>query len=637
MTHEDFDKLVREVECGIGKDRRLLHRHIRWLAMLGYAGLLGGFGAVVCLAALFIVPGILWPKEAFLLLGAGIFLFILGSFGFCRTVWVRLPAPEGYEVTRTDAPALYAMLDELRASLHSTRFHHALIVADCNAAVVQRARLGVFGWFENYLLLGLPLLENFPVEELRAILVHECAHLARSHGRSSQWIYRLRRSWAQIFPNLSRPRIQGEISLRPLVTKFVGWFWPRFNAHAFVLSRAHEYEADAAAARLAGTSTTATALVRVNLYARLLEKNFWPELWRLASHEPAPPGDALRRANSFLAASHADARQGLESALLSTTTNADTHPCLSDRLRAIAVPPEAGQPFSMRAMDPPQTSAASSLFGESIEKVRAGVQEWWRKSCEARWRQQHIKAGALQHRLGGIEEAASKKMADANALWDKAQVVFQLEGEAAAIPLLRQILAVQPRHAPANFALGRILLLAGDAQGETCLEAAMAEDEQLLPKAAQVLHLYYQRLGRADRIRELYARLDQFEKSMQASRQERQNVSASDTFLAHELGAEHLESLRGVLASHGDIATASMARKKLKYFAKQRLYLLCIQLRPAWHRVPNGAREQAVVAQLTKTVKLPGRVLIFAPHGSFRSIARKVCHLPDATIYKRGG
>jgi Zn-dependent protease with chaperone function len=637
VTHEEFDKLVREIERGIGKDRFLLHRHIRRLAVIGYAGLLSGFGAVVFLAALFILPGLLWPKDALGLLILGLFLLALGSVGFARALWVRLPVPEGHPIARADAPALYAMLDQLRASLHSTRFHHVLIVPDCNAAVVQRPRLGVFGWFENYLLLGLPLLENFPADELRAILAHECAHLARSHGRSSQWIYRLRRSWAQIFPNLSKPALRGAVSLRPLITKFVRWFWPRFNAHAFVLSRAHEYEADAAAARLAGANTAATALVRVDLYNRLLQKKFWPDLWRLASREPAPPGDVLLRANSFLAASHSDARQWLQTAFLSTTTNADTHPCLSDRLRSIAVLPDAGQEFSLRATAPPPTSAAVSLLGPALAKVRTAVQEAWLKRCQDQWRQQHIKAGVLQHRLGGIEQATVQNAADADALWDKAQVVFQLEGDQAAASLLRQILALQPRHAPANFALGRILLQSGDAQGEPCLETALAQDEQLLPQAAPILQAYYQRQGRADLIRQLYARLDQFEKSVQASRQERQNVSASDTFLPHELGLEHLQPLRELLASHAEIASASLARKELKYFAAQRLYLLCIQLRPAWHRLPNRAREQAVVAQLVKTVHLPGRVLIFAPRGSYRGIARKLRALPGTAIYKRAG
>lgn len=635
MTHEDFDKLVREVENGLGRDHVRLRRHIWWLAVVGYAGLLSGFGAVVLVSALFIVPGLLWPRDALGLLIIGIVLFAFGCFGLCRTLWVRLPVPEGHPVTRAEAPALFAILDELRASLQAARFHHVLIVPHFNAAVVQWPRLGVFGWFENYLLLGLPLLESFPTDEVRAILAHECAHLARAHGRSSQWLYRLRRSWALVFPNLSKPGIRGEFSFRPLVTKFIGWFWPRFNAHAFVLSRAHEYEADAAAARLAGAKTIAAGLVRVNLHGRALDEVFWPELWRLANHDPAPPADIFQRTHRFLAASHPEAPRWLETAFRSTTTNADTHPCLSDRLCAIAVRPEPGQDFAVRALSLPPVSAAAALLGESLEEVRAGVQLSWQKQCGERWRQQHAKARSLQHRLGGIEETTANKTADADALWDKAQVVQQLEGDEAATPLLRQILDAQPRHVPANFALGRILLESGDAQGELCLEKALAEDEQVLPQAANILHAYYRRLGRADSIGRLYARLDAFEKTAQASRQERQNVSAADTFLPHELGQEHLGPLRNLLAAHRHVATALVARKSLKYFAGQRLYLLCFRLQPAWHHLPNRAREEAVVAQLVKAVKLPGRVLVFAPRGSFRAIARKLRRVPGAVVYRR--
>jgi tetratricopeptide (TPR) repeat protein len=633
MTHQDFDKLVGEIERGIGKDHQRLRRRVKGLAAVGYLGLLSGFALIVAVAAGFIVPGIVWFKDGWGALLVGVFLLSVGCWGFYRALGVRLPKAEGFAVTRAQAPALHAMLDELRGLLHSGRFHHVLVVPDCNAAVLQRPRLGVFGWFENYLLLGLPLLENFPADELRAVLIHECAHLARSHGKSSQWIYRLRRSWAEIFPNLSRPRVRGEVSLRPLITKFIQWYWPRFNAHAFVLSRVHEYEADSAAVRLAGAKVTATALVRVALYGRLLEEGFWPDLWRLASREAEPPANVLERANGFLAGCQWEVTPWLEKAFLATTTNADTHPCLSDRLRAMGVEPDASQDFSVRATVPPATSAAAALLGPAIGAVRTGAQEAWRKRCDAQWRQLHSKAGALQDRLGGIEEATSKKAADADALWDKAQVVGQLQGNQAATGLLRQIIAAHPRHAPANFALGRILLESGEAEGETLLERAMEEEEQLLPQAARILHTYFQRQGRADRIRELYARLDQFEKTVQASQAERRNVCAADVFLAHELGPEHLVPLRELLASCEEIGLASLARKQLQYFAKQRLYVLCIQLRPAWHRLPNRQREQAVVAKLFKAARLPGRVLVFAPRGPFRAIARKVRRLPGAIIY----
>ncbi len=544
MTHEDFDKLVREVEDGVGKDPGKLRRRVTRLAILGYGGILFGLAVVFAFAALFIVPGILWFKDAWGLLIVGGIIALLGTGAYFREAMVRLPKLVGYPISPAQAPTLYQMLDELRAHLNSSRFDQVLIIPDCNAAVVQRPAWGVFGRFKNTLLLGLLLLENCSVEELRSVLAHEFVHLARSHGKSNQWIYRLRRSWEQVLPKLSRPRIRGEVSLRPLIARFVGWFWPRFNAHAFVLSRIYEYEADATAARLAGADVMATALIRTNLCGRLLGQQFWPELWKLAGSESSPPADALQRASKYLTEKLPNSQSWLQMAFLSTTTNADTHPCLSDRLRAIAAAPEPERNYSQRALQPPPTSAALLLLGDSLNEARTGAQEVWRKECAEEWSQQHRKSAALQHRLGGIEQATARAALDADALWDKAQVVSQLEGSQAAVPLLRQILAAQPRHGWANFALGCILLDADDAQGGACLETAFAEDEEFLPNAANALHGYFKRHGQADQIRELYARLDQHEKSVRAGAEERQNVSASDTLIAHDLDAGQLGHLQ---------------------------------------------------------------------------------------------
>ena len=188
MTHEEFDQLVQRVEAGIGRDSKALYRRVVWLAGLGYAGLLAPLGLVLAIGLAFIVPGILWAKDAAVLLVVGAFVLAAGGWAAGRVLWTRLPPPEGRVVPRAEAPALHATLDELRKRLRSARFHRVLMIPDCNAAVVRRPRLGVFGWHQNYLLLGLPLMEGLSKEELTAVLAHECAHLSRQHHRSGQWI-----------------------------------------------------------------------------------------------------------------------------------------------------------------------------------------------------------------------------------------------------------------------------------------------------------------------------------------------------------------------------------------------------------------------------------------------------------------
>lgn len=122
---------------------------------------------------------------------------------------------------------------------------------------------------------------------------------------------------------------------------------------------------------------------------------------------------------------------------------------------------------------------------------------------------------------------------------------------------------------------------------------------------------------------------------MIASRAERSTVKSSDSLIAYGLAEAELAALREVLAAEQDLVAAELARKDLRHFPKQKLFLLCVHRRPAWHRLPNRDREQTLVNRLSQTVRLPGRVLVFAAGGSFRALARKLRQVPDAMVFGR--
>jgi len=131
---------------------------------------------------------------------------LLLAYAILRALWVRFPRPDGVAVTRAQAPALFTMVEELRRKLACPRFHHVLLTAEWNAAVAQRPRLGPFGWYENYLQLGLPLMTGLSLDEFRAVLAHELGHLSRNHGRFGSWIYRIRATWGRLLESLHQAR-----------------------------------------------------------------------------------------------------------------------------------------------------------------------------------------------------------------------------------------------------------------------------------------------------------------------------------------------------------------------------------------------------------------------------------------------
>jgi len=637
MTREQFDQHVRQLEQRF-RDRPLaLRLRIAWLTCIGYAIFGLWFLVIAAIGGAFIAAGMSGARSDGGLIGFGVAVVIGGMIIVGRMLWVSLGAPAGHRISRAQAPALFALLSQLRSELQSQPFHRVLVDGRCNASVAQVPRLGVFGWNRNYLVLGLPLLDAMSAEELRAVLAHECAHLSRQHGRFNAWIYRLRRSWEGVFAEMARKQQAGGISMRPVMQKIADWFWPRFHAHAFVLSRANEYEADATAGRVAGPEHMASALLRTEYYARLVEEKLWPEVWLGAnsSQEPPPGIFETLRQRLRLGASADDSGKWVEQAFRAATTNADTHPSMSDRLRALQFfPANLERGVFPPAPNAPRTSAAEALLGNAEASVRAAVSETWQKECATSWREVHARAHSLQHRLAGIERH-SPEANDADSLWDKAQVTMQLQNAAAAVPLLQQILALQPAHAPANFCLGRHLLSEGDEVGESFIERALSHDESLVSDGCEVLLDHHRRHGREDRIRELLQRMDHHEAAIQASHVERSTVSAGDVFIPHEVDEKVIASIAPVLSTHPEVRAAYVARKQLRHFPAQRLFVVVLETSFQWAGASD--RDATLCGRLHEALALPGRTLVVTPRGFWKGVARKVMRVPGSEVYRKAG
>ena len=324
MTREEFDAYVQKLEQVSRQHPRRYQVRIIGLVALAYAYLsLNLFGSLaLCLLMLAMViyaPVTIKLAILGLIAFGGIFLAVL------RGLWVKLEPPKGEPVTQAQAPKLFALLDELRAALDCKPFHRVFIIGDVNAGVVQVPRLGVFGWHRNYLVVGLPLMQILAPDEFKAVLAHEFAHSSRGHGRFGNWLYRVRRTWAQIFEQMAKTRTRWG----GVLFKFLKWYWPVFNGHVFVLARANEYEADACSVRLAGADAAANALIRVRVNGTRLAEKFWPDIFSRAQQEKEPPANVVLALNETLKTNPAaeDAARWLRQAWLLETNNVDTHPC----------------------------------------------------------------------------------------------------------------------------------------------------------------------------------------------------------------------------------------------------------------------------------------------------------------------
>lgn len=450
MDDQAFRRLVAAYEHDSRGDPQRFAKITAAMAAFGYGAILlllaaSAWGLVWGVQQL--IHGRVQGWKLLLVLGCASLLVSL-----LRALWMRPMAPEGIPVDAAQAPRLFELIDKLHRRTGAPRPDRVLIDGDLNAAVWQQPRLGLLGWHRNHLVVGLPLMLGLSTKQFAAVIAHEFGHLRGSHGKLGQWIYRTRRSWYLLAEARERAGLGGNLADIALAF-FFRHFFPRFNARAFVLSRQQEFEADRAAHRIVGARAAADGLQAIEVQARYLNDEFWPELWRRSAQSPSPadeqPYRALRRT---MAASlrHARARDWLSEALKRLPDSTDTHPSLRDRLAFAEAKP--GLP------PPPEPSAAEALLGQQLDDWIRRLDERWREEAAMAWNERHRHANGQRHLIEELARESSTGPIDADdhLLWSRAARL--LDGDEAGEKVLRRLIADRPDNLAARYELGMLLV-----------------------------------------------------------------------------------------------------------------------------------------------------------------------------------
>ncbi|HEX9625797.1 MAG TPA: M48 family metalloprotease [Acidiferrobacterales bacterium] len=622
MTRQEFDALVARLEKYAARHPRAYKLRIAGLAGLGYAYIVA---VLIVLAVLTLISLALAVKAPLVAIKLGLPLLALVWVIF-RALWVRLEAPQGLPVRRRDAPALFALIADLRRRLKGPRIHRVLLTDEFNAAVSQVPRLGLFGWQKNFLILGLPLMQALSPDEFRAVLGHEYGHLAGAHSRFSGWIYRVRKTWYQLLDALHARKGWGVA----LFNRFFDWYAPFFHAYTFVLARANEYQADRAAAELAGARAAADALVNVSVKGSALSQQFWPSLLARADDEPAPSVGPYSHLSQYfrepLAPDHAT--RFLGAALEQKTGSDDTHPSLSDRLAALGQEP--------RLPPPADETAAARFLGPALPGFAERLDQTWQSGVAQSWRSRYDYAQDAKARLAALDAKAESAELDLQESWDRARWTEEFRGADAALPQYRALMERAPQEAAPVFAVGRLLLARDAADGRDLLERAMTLDAAYTESACEHLYYYLQRQGRTDDAMHYYRRAVDWHRKVEAAKAERAQLNVTDGLEPHGLEPEALAALRAELQRYPRIRKAWLARKTLAHFPETPLYVLGI----AYGNMLSTQRSAAGLVQLLiKEMTFPGEAFVIiidrTDNKAQIKLGRRLKKIASALVYRR--
>jgi Zn-dependent protease with chaperone function len=591
MTRDEVIALIPKLQAQYEKNPRLYRIKLIGIALMGYSYIAmiimlllvvmvgGGFMAVQThLGAIFFKLGI--P-----------FLFLLLTI--LSSLWVRVPQPEGIDVTPSDTPELFKEISDIAGRINAPCPRHVLINGEFNAAVVQLPAFGLLGGVRNYLLLGLPVMETLSPDEFRSVLAHEIGHLSKSHGRLGLWLYKKRAVWEQLLQALEMNHGWGINLFR----NFAKWYVPFFNCHEFLLARQHEIEADRIAAGFAGAAAAGNALMRMEIVAAHLDEQFWPEVHQRSRRQKDPPEQIHRELAEHLKTGIIGdkARLYLQRALQKESGIDDPHPSLNERLRSMGTDTSAPLCDNFK-------NAAELLLGGHIESIRTTLDFQWRNSIRDQWRQNHEEAEKARNELVTLETALQKDPHDTQTAWKRACILKNEGHDKEAREAVMSIIANDPAFAPAYLVSGQDRLKEADEKGLADLNRAMELDTLLTLSACEIAMDYLIGDGRKDEAETYRVRAEEFQEVLNRADHERDLFVMTDPIAEHGLSEDELQGISAQLKDIYPITAAFVVQKKVTLLSEHPVYVLGVQVMAGKHESKQEAFA-SVMDQMTSRLK----------------------------------
>ncbi|MEO8139158.1 MAG: M48 family metallopeptidase [Gemmatimonadota bacterium] len=621
MDDAAFAALVERLERRAAHAPTAYRLRVLGLAALGYGYMLGVLLLLIAVAILLVAT----------LRGLAIklvipLLVVIGAVA--RALWVHLPAPEGVPLKEADAPALFTLVRQVQRQLRAPRVHTILIIPEVNAAAVQLPRLGLLGWYHNYLLIGLPLLQALAPSEWQAVLAHELGHLSGRHGRFGAWIYRTRATWGRLLPIIEAK--QSAVG-RFLFHGFLEWYGPWFNAHTFVLARAQEFEADAASAEIAGADAARGALLRLEI-ADHVAGGFWVGLEARVRELSEPPQDPFQQLRFVLASGVTDGSgtERIMQAWQRTKRYDDTHPGLADRLGALGWSSSANEP-----PPPPEPlhepSSASVYLGPTETKLAQAYDARWVGQVKESWQARHATLAVARETLTRLDGQSDVPLTPEEE-WNRISACITLDETDRIKTLCCALLEREPDNAVAHFQLGRSQLERGDAEGVAHVEAAMRLDSEAIVPCCIVLMRYYEGRGEAERVEQYRTVGLTRERLLKNAEQERRFLTKKATLVVHGWEDTQVASLVTQLAKIPGVGEAWLARRVVTFMVDRPCYVLFVLPRTPWWMRHDRKRAGKLVQAVAQQVACPEPLQIFHLAGPLRPLRKRLTKIPGARI-----
>lgn len=636
MTAEQFEALIASLEQLAKRDPATYRLRVAALALLGYAYIFGVLflaAGLICAAAIVVVQA----RTAFVLIFKLAIPLVLLAFFICRSFWVRFSPPTGVQISTEDSPEIFKLIDELTGKLDCPRIDGVYLNADFNASLYSMPRFGFLGAHKHYLCLGLPLMQALPPEQFRAVLAHEMGHLSGNHGKFGSWIYSVRATSAQLLDVVRKQSALGSFVFK----RFFEWYYPLFNAYSFVLIRQHEYEADKCAVEITGARVAALSLISSEIKNRYVDLKFWKELFKNVDESPSPPHAPFHDLSELMlkAKMDEDAFKWYQQALRRQTGINETHPALSDRIKAMAASPGA-EPLAafseeeLRHAWEVKRSAAQEYFQSKLLEFEQRMDLAWHHAYDGNWRILHGERAETRRQL---ELLLARNVDDLNdqELLQMCQLFVQIKPASQAIPVLKNALERLPDNVSINYSLGECLLQEGDFTGIEYLEKVMLIKPVYGHELCELIYKHLSAEGNEEQAQAYLKRTLAYKAQLQQAARERAGLRPEDKFVAHSLQFPQIEAITAHFKSNRFVKRAYLVCKEVSILADRPFFVVVVEIKYPWYMLVGTDTTKQIIRSLSKAIAMPSEGYVIAMRWSPGNLKKAVKTIPNSLIYER--
>jgi Zn-dependent protease with chaperone function len=575
-----IEGLLIKAEQDLANNSKGYEKKLMWYSLLGYGvislllisliSLVVGSVALASTSSFFLL--LILKKKLF------IPLFIMVWILF-KSIFVRWPKPEGFQLTAKECPELFAKLDEIHKKLKTPKLHQVIVTPEFNAAIVQTPRFLAFGFTHNTLILGFELLLSLSKQEVTAVIAHELGHLSGNHSKFHGWIYRARNTWENMMYNLDQHNGWASAPLR----WFFNWYSPRFSAYSFALAQLNEFEADMVAKEITSSESKASALIKTHVYSEYISEYLWKPFNEDIHRNPAPKIPPYSCLYKFINENNVPpeiAEKYLAFALKEKTNHLDTHPCLHKRLSSIC---SVDVNFS-----PTDKNAATDWLNNITDAISYFDKQWEELNLSS-WEEEHRQLKANSEVLEDLLKRDVTSLSQEEH-WNMTWLTEEFNKSDDLIVLYQQYNDAYPNDEKGIFALGRLYLEKNIDKGLALLEKAILKDEFIEP-ACHLAYSYLVDNERIDEASEWQTKAYNIQDVYRSAQLERQQITRKDVIIKSEVSTDSVEPLLNQIKQNDKVKEVWLAQKVVHQFTDSPVLVFALKAKRGFYLSDNLAEK----------------------------------------------